>query len=120
MVSALNGFETALFTITLLASLEAKLQVLESEAGGSPSATPSAFTKNLKLHDTGSDVTQLQQYLIRANAGPAAQALKAHGTTKTFGLLTYRALIELQKKAGITPVSGYFGPITRAYVNARD
>jgi peptidoglycan hydrolase-like protein with peptidoglycan-binding domain len=43
--------------------------------------------------------------------------LKAHGTTQYFGTLTSNALKEFQKKAGIVPASGFFGPITRAYVN---
>jgi peptidoglycan hydrolase-like protein with peptidoglycan-binding domain len=60
----------------------------------------------------------LQLYLIFQNAGPAARKLKAHGVTKNFGTLTYNALMEFQKKAGITPASGYFGPKTRAYVNS--
>ena len=50
--------------------------------------------------------------------GPAAQKLKAHGATTTFGILTYHALVEFQRKAGIVPASGYFGPKTNAYVNA--
>ena len=67
---------------------------------------------------TGNDVRDLQNLLIAEAGGPAAAKLKAHGTTKTFGTLTYNALIEFQKKAGIKPASGFFGPITRAYVNA--
>ena len=52
-----------------------------------------------------------------ANTGPAAAKLKAHGATDYFGTLTEAALAEFQKKAGIVPPSGYFGPITRKYVN---
>jgi len=63
-------------------------------------------------------VKQLQQFLISQNAGPAARALTTHGTTKNFGALTRNALIEFQKKAGIKPASGYFGPISRTYVNS--
>ena len=59
----------------------------------------------------------LQQFLISENSGPAARNLAAHGTTKNFGALTKNALVEFQKKAGIVPPSGYFGPKTRAYVN---
>jgi peptidoglycan hydrolase-like protein with peptidoglycan-binding domain len=66
---------------------------------------------------TGTDVRQLQRFLISQNAGAAARALKAHGITKNFGPLTKAALIEFQKSVGIRPTSGYFGPITRAYVN---
>jgi Putative peptidoglycan binding domain len=67
---------------------------------------------------TGNDVTELQLFLINQLSGSAAEKLKAHGTTKTFGILTLNALIEFQKRAGIKPPSGYFGPITRAYVSA--
>jgi hypothetical protein len=69
---------------------------------------------------TGNDVQQLQRFLIAQASGPAARKLKAHGTTKTFGLLTYAALIELQKSAGIVPAAGYFGAITRAYITSHN
>lgn len=67
---------------------------------------------------TGSDVMELQQYLIGENKGPAARALKAHGMTRNFASLTKAALIEFQKAVGIRPASGYFGPITRGWINA--
>jgi len=38
----------------------------------------------------------------------------------TFGPLTLSALKDFQKKAGITPASCYFGPVTRAKVNVVD
>jgi peptidoglycan hydrolase-like protein with peptidoglycan-binding domain len=66
---------------------------------------------------TGSDVKELQQFLVSRNTGSAARKLSAHGVTRNFATLTKNALIEYQKKAGITPASGYFGPRTRAYVN---
>jgi peptidoglycan hydrolase-like protein with peptidoglycan-binding domain len=106
-----------------LAALQAELAALESQAGQSTSGSsvPSyVFTRNLSFWMTGSDVMALQQYLIAENAGSAVARLKVHGVTKTFGLLTYNALMEFQKKAGITPASGYFGPKTRAYVNAHE
>ena len=103
---------------TLLTSLEAELQTLEAQAGNhTGSSTVSfVFTRDLELWSTGNDVKQLQLFLIAQNAGPAAQKLKAHGVTTTFGTLTLNALIEFQKSVGITPVSGYFGPITRGWV----
>ncbi len=60
---------------------------------------------------------ELQDFLISQNSGPAARKLKAHGTTNTFGTLTLNALIEFQKKEGIKPASGYFGPVTRGVAN---
>jgi len=104
-------------------ALTAQLHVLLAEARrGSSSATVStssyAFTRNLSYGTTGNDVQELQQFLISENSGPAARKLKAHGTTRNFGILTLNALKEFKKAAGIKPASGYFGPITRAYVNA--
>jgi hypothetical protein len=57
---------------------------------------------------TGNDVRNLQEFLITQASGPAASKLKAHGTSETFGILTYNALKEFQKKVGIVPASGYF------------
>lgn len=70
--------------------------------------------------DRGADVQALQEFLIAQAIGPAAAKLKAHGVSQVFGFLTYNGLVELQEKAGIRPASGYFGPKTRAWVNAND
>jgi lysophospholipase L1-like esterase len=98
-----------------LASLEAQLKTLESQASLTASFT---FTRNLSLWSTGNDVEQLQQFLISQNSGTAARKLAAHGATKTFGMLTFNALVEFQKSVAITPASGYFGAITRKYVTS--
>jgi hypothetical protein len=104
-----------------ITSLTQQLNVLLAKAGGSSSPTGGTsafvFTRNLQLNMTGSDVRQLQLFLVSQNTGSEARALKAHGITTNFGTLTKAALIEFQKKAGIKPAIGYFGAITRAYVN---
>jgi hypothetical protein len=106
-----------------LAALQAQLQALLREvAARGIAATQTAsssfqFTRDLKFGMAGDDVNKLQLFLIRENTGPAARKLAAHGTTKNFATLTLNALIEFQKKAGIKPAVGYFGPITRAEVN---
>ena len=100
-----------------LQSLQAQLAALMNSSTVTPAFPRFVFTRNLSLDITGNDVKQLQVFLIAQDSGPAARALKAHGTTKNFATLTRNALIEFQKKVGITPASGYFGPITRAYVN---
>lgn len=106
-----------------IAALQAQLQSLVREAAArgiavTQTATTSSFqfARDLKLGMTGTDVNELQLFLIRENTGPAARKLAVHGTTKNFAALTLNALIEFQKKAGIKPAIGYFGPITRAYV----
>ena len=102
--------------------LQAKLASLLAEANGAATVSPTSvrfvFTRNLYFGITGNDVTELQSFLISHNTGPAARKLSVHGMTKNFGILTQNALMEFQKKAGIKPASGYFGPITRKYVNS--
>ena len=103
----------------LINSLTAQLRSLLAQAGQGSGASPRVFfVRNLSLRVTGNDVGDLQQFLINEASGPAATALKAHGATTVFGMLTDNALKEFQKKVGIVPASGYFGPKTRAYVNA--
>jgi peptidoglycan hydrolase-like protein with peptidoglycan-binding domain len=63
-------------------------------------------------------VNTLQQFLIFQGKGPAAQALASNGATMYFGVLTRAALAEFQKSVGITPAIGYFGPITRAFIDS--
>jgi hypothetical protein len=126
--STINSTSTLGSSSASTSSLEAminqltiELQGLELQAGvgintqSSPSSTYD-FTRNLSYGMQGLDVMQLQEYLIAQNAGPAAGLLKAHGVTTTFATLTKAALIEFQKVSGIRPTSGYFGPITRAYI----
>lgn len=77
------------------------------------------FTRDLSLGTVGDDVVQLQKYLnthgfVIAQSGPGSVG---NETTK-FGSLTQAALVRFQQAKGISPASGYFGAITRAYVNA--
>jgi hypothetical protein len=105
-----------------LKALQSQLAALLAEANATttPPAASFVFTRDLSLWMTGNDVKALQEFLISEASGPAAGRLKAHGVSQVFGILTYNALVEFQKKAGITPASGYFGPKTRADVNERE
>ncbi len=125
-----TGTATSPTNASLLAqllSLYQSLQSLERTAGLTITPAPAElssfstyiFSRNLSLRDAGADVQELQKFLIAHAAGPAAQKLKVHGTTTVFGALTYNALVEFQKYAGITPASGYFGAKTRAWANAQ-
>jgi DNA-binding beta-propeller fold protein YncE len=127
-IELLGGTATSSTTLALqaqIAALQAELQSLLARVNGNNSGTGTGFsssyvfTRNLGLWDTGADVQTLQALLINHHAGPAAQTLAAHGTTKFFGVLTYRALKEFQKSVGI-PATGYFGPLTRAYLTAHE
>ncbi len=75
------------------------------------------FARDLTLGSNGVDVAIMQQLLIR-RGGVAAAALARAGATGYFGPITQNALIEFQKSTGITPAVGYFGPKTRARINA--
>lgn len=75
-----------------------------------------SFPGDLTLGSSGSAVVALQNFLISRNTGPAARALAGAGATGNFGPITRSALTEYQKSVGIIPADGYYGPLTRAYV----
>jgi peptidoglycan hydrolase-like protein with peptidoglycan-binding domain len=93
--------------LAMVANLQAQL------SGGSTTAgTSYNFTADLTIGSRGADVTALQNFLI-ANG----QSIPA-GATGYFGAQTQAALAAYQAANGIAPAAGYFGPITRAKVNA--
>lgn len=94
----------------LLNSLLAQLAALKGES--SPAAVPGSFGIDLDLGANGADVSKLQAWLIaKGYAIPA-------GATGYFGAQTQSAIAAYQKAKGITPAVGFFGPKTRASVNA--
>lgn len=96
------------------AELEAQIQALLAQIAqlqGSASASVT-FTRDLTLGSTGADVTALQNWLISKGFTIAA------GATGYFGAQTQAAVAKYQASVGISPAAGYFGPITRAKVNA--
>ena len=96
-----------------ISALMAQIAALQASAGGSASAGASVtFSKDLTLGSSGADVTALQNWLISKGHTIAA------GATGYFGAQTKAALAAWQAANGVTPASGYFGPITRAKVNA--
>ena len=109
----------------LYAQLEALIKELQARGIASPFSPPAApalgftFTRNLALGSAGADVNALQLFLIRKDVGAAAKALAKNGATRYFGPLTQKALAEYQNNENIRPAAGYFGPLTRAYINAR-
>lgn len=85
------------------------------------------FNKNLELGMGGRDVKELQMFLNThgfplANFGPGSPGQE----TMYFGLLTKKALVAFQdahrtailSSLGLSIGTGYFGPSTRAFVNA--
>jgi parallel beta-helix repeat protein len=106
-----------------LNTLLAELQALETQAGITSSSSPYVFTRNLTIGSKGSDVETLQHYLntrgFPVNSTPTYAGSLGY-ETQYFGKATQTALAEFQKSVGISPAVGFFGPITRAYVNAHE
>ncbi len=75
------------------------------------------FSRYLQLGQTGNDVKQLQIFLNSKGytVSPAGPGSKGNETTM-FGSLTKKALMKYQKDNKIS-ATGYFGPITRKFVN---
>ena len=98
-------------TSDLQAQINALLAQIAALQGGSASASAS-FTMDLTLGSSGAEVTALQNWLISKGYSIPA------GATGYFGAQTQSALAAYQAANGISPAAGYFGPITRAKVNA--
>ena len=99
--------DTASDMAAQIASLQAQLAALQGSSMSSP-----MFTKDLTIGSRGADVTALQNWLMsKSYAIPA-------GATGYFGTQTKAAVARYQVSMAITPAAGYFGPLTRAKVNA--
>ncbi|MCL5261678.1 MAG: peptidoglycan-binding protein [Patescibacteria group bacterium] len=116
-----HGAMTTAEIQAMIATLTSQLAALQAQLGattGTGTAAAYNFTTDLTVGSKGADVTALQNFLIAQNKGAAAKALAAVGATGYFGTLTKNAVAEYQAARGITPTLGYFGPKTRADVNA--
>lgn len=77
------------------------------------------FSRNLTVGSRGADVMDLQKTLNAAGFTIAASGAGSVGNETTyFGPATRAALAKFQASKGISPAVGYFGPLTRANVNA--
>lgn len=97
--------------ITLPDEIETALKTVPTTVAAA-STTPT--NGNLTLGSRGTAVVTLQKYLISKNVG-SANLVVADGS---FGPITQKALAQFQASVGITPAIGYYGPITRAYVES--
>jgi hypothetical protein len=114
---------------SLIERLKALLQAASSAGIQLPESakaylTPAAgklseITKNLSLGSIKEEVKLLQQFLNSNGFTVAQSGLGSSGNETTrFGGLTRAALAKYQKSVGISPASGLFGPITRAYLKS--
>jgi len=111
----LASFDADAATIALVkASLEGTATV-----GSATSAAVRAFKTNLTVGSLGSEVKMLQEFLnARGYTITNSGAGSPGNETTRFGALTKAALIKYQKAKSISPAAGYFGPKTRAAVEA--
>ncbi len=98
----------------MINTLLAQIASLQGQIGGTTGSTSHTFTMDLTVGSTGSEVVALQQMLVAKGflTMPAGVAMGY------FGEATRSAVAAWQAANGITPASGYFGPITRAKVNS--
>ncbi|MDD5152910.1 MAG: chitobiase/beta-hexosaminidase C-terminal domain-containing protein [Candidatus Pacebacteria bacterium] len=77
------------------------------------------FTRSLTIGSTGNDVKALQQFLNDHGFPVSTSGVGSKGNeSTTFGVKTKTALAKFQAGNGISPAVGYFGPLTRAFVEA--
>lgn len=81
--------------------------------------TTGNITRDLKQNTRGNDVKILQQFLNQQGFTISNKGAGSPGLESTFfGNQTKQALIKFQIKNNIRPVSGYFGPITKAFIKS--
>lgn len=103
----------------LQAQVAALLAQIAALQGGSSSSCAYTFTTDLTIGSTGEAVRQLQMFLNSKGYTVAASGAGSAGMESTyFGVLSQSALAKYQAANAISPAAGYFGPITRAKVNA--
>ena len=78
-----------------------------------------SFTRTLATGQKGTDVKTLQQYLNSKGFTVSTSGVGSKGNETTmFGSLTRAALARFQKANNIYPAVGFFGPITKAFINS--
>lgn len=123
-INPASGYFGPITKANILASIfpenETYAQVagVKTEAVPEPNSMPSVapVNKDLETGSSGKEVIWLQNFLIKTDSGPQAEALSEAGATGYFGIVTKKALAEYQEAVGIDPASGYFGPLTRAHL----
>jgi len=98
-----------------IAGLMAQIALLEAQLGGTTNvgnASCVSIPAPLTMNAQNANVTALQNFLISAG-----QVIPA-GATGFFGSQTRTALAGWQAANGVSPAVGYYGPITKAAIDA--
>lgn len=120
MVFGVSALSASALTPADIAALTAALSLtptqqatLMSLLGGTGSPTAgTTFSADLTVGSRSADVTALQQVLIDGGY------LTIAAPTGYFGSATKAALTAWQTANGVSPASGYFGPLSRAKLNS--
>jgi hypothetical protein len=104
----------------LQAQVQALLaQISSMQSSSSTMTTCTTFTQNLTVGSKGSQVMAVQQFLNKHGTLVSATGAGSPGNeTSTFGPATKSAVMRFQQKNSISPISGYWGPISRASANS--
>jgi len=107
---------------TLQAQVQALLAQIASLQGTGTATTGGAcftFTQDEWQGLSGGQVMWVQEFLNGHGFTVAASGAGSPGNESTyFGALTKAAVMKFQSTEGISPVSGYWGPLSRAKANA--
>ena len=95
-----------------VAGLSMVLSLASVVSVASAQTMTTTFNTNLTVGSRGADVSALQQALIDGGYLTAVTA-----PTGYFGAATKAAVSAWQAAVGISPTAGYFGPVSRAYLN---
>jgi len=106
-----------------IAALLAQITALQGGTGSQQLgglACLTTFTRNLTVGSSGSEVMEVQKLLNSIDGTQVATtgAGSPGNETSYFGGLTRAAVSKFQQKYGITPIAGYWGPISRAKANS--
>ena len=110
------------FSKSALGAVAALSLTVVSAFASVPAQTSSCnymFSTNLRMGAVSTDVQNLQK-LLNMNAATKVSATGAGSMgyeTLRFGPATMKAVKAFQAANGITPMSGYVGPLTRAALN---
>ena len=98
--------------------VDSSVEYLDGESMQVSEDLPTVFTRDLKFGMTGNDVKFLQQYLNNNGfeVSPHGYPGSPGNETQMFGNATLNALIRFQTANNIYPNVGYFGPITRGFI----
>ncbi len=113
-VGGASGGSSGSYIPAVLAPAIQQASSSASFLGGLP---PVLYSRYLTLGSRGADVLSLQKYLNTHGFSIAKSGIGSIGKeTNFFGGLTKAALIRFQKSKKLYPAVGYFGPLTKAFV----